>query len=178
MDTFFLYRDASETERRFLRTGDFFVFIIFVGAIIVLINHFIVGGVLFLQALNMAFAYYWTAKEPAATNVNFFVVSFSARYLPYVMLVIQAITNGPSASYVGISGLIAAHLYVFLTHVYPRYGRGANFLATPSWVHRFFEGPPKAPGPTRVSGTSSVTTGRDSPRGSWRQRGAGQRLGS
>lgn len=143
-----------------------------------MINHFIVGGVLFLQALNVAFAYYWTAKEPAATNVNFFVVSFSARYLPYVMLVIQAITNGSSAFYVGISGLIAAHLYVFLTHVYPRYGRGANFLATPSWIHGFFEGPQRAQGPSGVSSTSSATTGRDSFGGNWRQRGTGQRLGS
>jgi len=30
-----VYRDASETEKRFVRTGDFFIFTVFVGAIIV-----------------------------------------------------------------------------------------------------------------------------------------------
>ncbi|RPB25324.1 DER1-domain-containing protein [Terfezia boudieri ATCC MYA-4762] len=185
MDTFFLYRDASEAEKRFVRTGDFLIFTVFVGAIILLLNHFIVGGALFLQALNVAFAYYWSAKEPAATNVNFFIASFSVRYLPYVMLLMMAITKGPQAVYVGATGVIAAHAYIFLTHVYPRYGRGTNIIITPNWVHGLFEGSRRAaPAPIRVSSGSSTTTGRAAPAGSdsaggiWRQRGTGQRLGS
>ncbi|KAF8457967.1 hypothetical protein BGX38DRAFT_1154701 [Terfezia claveryi] len=164
MDTFFLYRDASEAEKRFVRTGDFLIFTVFVGAIILLLNHFIVGGALFLQALNVAFAYYWSAKEPAATNVNFFIASFTV--------------------YVGATGVIAAHAYIFLTHVYPRYGRGANIINTPNWVHGLFEGSRRAaPAPIRVS-SGSTTTGRAAPAGFnsvggiWRHRGTGQRLGS
>ena len=141
------------------------------------------GGALFLQALNVAFAYYWSAKEPAAANVNFFVASFSVRYLPYVMLLMIAITKGPQAVYVGATGVIAAHAYIFLTHVYPRYGRGTNIIITPNWVHGLFEDSRRAtPAPIRISG-SSTTTGRaapagsDSTGGSWRQRGTGQRLG-
>lgn len=101
------------------------------------------------------------------------------------MLLMQAITKGPQAVYIGVTGILAAHAYIFLTHVYPRYGRGTNILTTPNWVHGLFEGPRRTtPAPIRVSGSSSTTTGRAAPAGSehtggsWRQRGSGQRLGS
>ncbi|KAF8460385.1 Der1-like family-domain-containing protein [Kalaharituber pfeilii] len=184
MDTFFLYRDASECERRFVRTGDFFVFTVFVGAVILLLNHFLIGGGVLISALNLAYAYYWSAKEPANTNVNFFVITFSVRYLPYVMLLMQAITKGTHGAYIALTGLIASHLYIFLTHVYPTYARGSNILVTPNWVHALFEGPRTQGTGVRVGGTSSATTTGRAPQGGaggvggiWRQRGAGQRLG-
>ncbi|KAI5806664.1 Der1-like family-domain-containing protein [Peziza echinospora] len=182
MDTFFLYRDASECEKRFTRTGDFFVFTVFVGSVILILNYLFVGGFLFVAALNLAYAYYWTSQEPAAANFNFILANFSVRYLPYVMLIVLAVTKDPGAAMVAASGLVASHLYIFLSHVVPTYAKGSNIIATPNWVHGLFEGR-VAPGaaPVRIAGTTGTTTARAPSAdtgGFWRQRGSGHRLGS
>lgn len=184
MDSFFLYRDAKECEARFSRTADFVVFNIFVAAITLVLNTTLFSGLHLQPALGVAYAYYWSAREAPATQINFFIVNFSVRYLPYVMIGVQLLSKGPDAALVAISGLLSCHLYIYLTYVYPQYARGTNYLQTPAWLNAVFEqSQPRAPSAHNAQ-TSSTSSGTSSGRsaggdsGLWRQRGSGHRLGS
>lgn len=182
MDSFFLYRDAKECEARFSRTADFVVFNAFVVATTLVLNTILFSGLHLQPALGVAYAYYWSAREAPGTQINFFIANFSVRYLPYVMIGVQLISKGTGAALVALSGLLACHLYIYLTYVYPQYGRGTNYLQTPAWLNAVFEGGSPRPGvPSgRPSASSGTTTGRSAggDSGVWRQRGSGQRLGS
>lgn len=82
------------------------------------------------------------------------------------------------------TGLIAAHLYEFLTRIYPEFGGGRNYLVTPAFIRQAFAGAsgPRAKsygtaypaaGQTRPSSTSSGSAWTSS----WSRMGPGRRLG-
>lgn len=149
----------------------------------------------------LSFAYYWAAFAPAASRVNFFIATFPAKLLPYIILLITFVQAGLNQTLVEATGLVAAHMYLFLTEIYPRFGGGPEIIFTPNWVHRLFEGSPDAPRPERrmsraappppppsTAASAGVTVGgRPGATGSsvfgrsqdpWSHRGQGQRLGS
>lgn len=194
MDTFFLFRYASDCERtKFTRPGDFLVFLIFCGSVIVALNSVFVGGMVFCQALILALAYYWTALEDSSKKVSFFIATFPVKFLPLVMLAMTFVQAGTGAALVEATGIVAAHLYLFLTDIYPRVGGGRNFIRTPNWIHALFDAPgdnasgprPRAPtGPSArpvptAPGTAASGRGIFAPSNSqWTHRGQGHRLGS
>lgn len=110
------------------------------------------------------------------------------------MLAYTFVQAGTNAALVEATGLAAAHLYLFLTDIYPRFGGGRNLIVTPNWVHALFNGvndnasgprPRAATGPSIrpvVPGaTAAATAGRGifTPADNqWTHRGQGHRLGS
>jgi Derlin-2/3 len=108
------------------------------------------------------------------------------------MLFLTFVIDGPEATKVQATGLVAAHIHDFLSNIYPTFGGGANILQTPEFIQRFFAitvprvvhraygtaiTNPRQPGESAAStGTSSATAGSVLPE-SWRSRGTGHRLG-
>lgn len=90
-----------------------------------------------LQPLILALTYTWSQENPNA-NATIFVLTFPAKYLPFVMLFITAVSVGIRGAYVQLSGLLAAHLFDFLTRIWPTFGGGRNLLPTPPIVKRWF----------------------------------------
>ena len=90
-----------------------------------------------LQPLILALTYTWSQENPNA-NATIFVLTFPAKYLPYVMLFMTAVSGGIQGVYVQLSGLLAAHLFDFLTRIWPTFGGGRNLLPTPPMVKRWF----------------------------------------
>ena len=102
------------------------------------------------------------------------------------MLLMAFVMGGPrSAVHDGI-GLLAAHLYDFLTRLYPTFGGGKNYIRTPMFVTKWFGGhrrnthvkgygtayrPPVQQPRSQSSGFASGFSN------SWSGRGAGRRLG-
>lgn len=87
------------------------------------------------EALIFMLLYLWSKQNPA-TQVSFFgVVKFQALYLPFAMLLID-IAQGASP-FTGIRGILAGHLYLFFTDVYPRMS-GYTPIRTPLWLYVFF----------------------------------------
>lgn len=144
-------------------------------------------------------AYTYSQDNPNRQQ-SFFVVTFSARYLPYVMLALTFVMTGASMDrvYNQATGLVAAHAYTFLTKIWPTFGGGTNWIEwmTPSSLRRAFgEGAPVARGvrptgfgtvfsPSTANTSASAgqggSTGRSSgfsPLSNWGGRGAGRRLG-
>lgn len=161
------------------------------------LNSFFIGGMVFCQALILALTYYCTALEDSSKKAGFFIATFPCKFLPLVMLAYTFVQAGTGAALVEATGLVAAHLYLFITDIYPRFGGGRNFLVTPNWVHALFDGgadnasgprPRAATGPSIrpvAPGAAAAATAATSGRGiftpadnQWSHRGQGHRLGS
>lgn len=77
--------------------------------------------------------YVWSREFPNA-NINIYgLVTLKAFYLPWAMLAMDVIFG--SELMPDLLGIVAGHLYYFLTVLHPLAG-GRNMLKTPLWVHR------------------------------------------
>lgn len=145
----------------------------------------------FLPALSLAYAYTFAQDNPTR-SVQFFIINFEAKYLPFAMLFLTFVTDGPDAAATQLPGLIAAHLYDFLTRIWPTFGGGTNYIRTPQIVKNWFT---PTPGGIQNRGYGHVVDGRGRTAGapgsgaqpstgrttgantSWSGMGPGRRLG-
>lgn len=147
---------------------------------------------MFLQPLTVALAYLYGQENPNL-RMTFYIVTFKARYLPYAMLAMTFVMGSPADALSQGTGLLAAHLYDFMTRLWPQYGGGSNVIYTPQFVKQWFARP-AATAQTRAYGTAfqsrqagaqqaSTNVGRGTGgwasgfSGQWNGRGAGRRLG-
>ncbi|KDP22457.1 hypothetical protein JCGZ_26288 [Jatropha curcas] len=77
--------------------------------------------------------YIWGREFPNARINLYGVVSLKGFYLPWAMLALDLIFGNPLKP--DILGMIAGHLYYFLTVLHPLSG-GKYILKTPFWVHK------------------------------------------
>jgi Derlin-2/3 len=138
-------------------------------------------------ALILAFAYTYSQDNPTR-RVSFFIITFEAKYLPYSMLFLTFIMAGPQEAMSQACGLLAAHLFDFLTRIWPMFGGGTNYITTPRIVQKWFGVDNPAPR-VRGYGTAIPARQRDQPAqatasgrsfgfgGAWDGRGPGRRLG-
>ncbi|KAK3060616.1 hypothetical protein LTS18_008137, partial [Coniosporium uncinatum] len=140
------------------------------------------GGYTFLDALILSVAYTFAQDNPL-TNVTVFILTFSAKYLPYALLLLTFIMHGPPAAMEQGTGLLAAHLYDFLTRIWPTFGGGRNYTKIPEFVKRWFAQNGSAAPQARSHGTAfdnrraAPASGSASANAWSNQRGPGRRLG-
>ncbi|KAL1969066.1 hypothetical protein VTN77DRAFT_900 [Rasamsonia byssochlamydoides] len=185
-DLYFMYTYGSALETgssRFSAPDDFFVYVLFVGTVIVLTAGCLLGRLIFTSALILAFVYTW-AQDNRGRKVMFFVIQIPAEFLPFAMLTVTFVMSGWGGVKSQGTGILAAHLYDFLTRIYPTFGGGRNYITTPAFVRRLFDGQrdtARAYGTAYRPGQStqgSSSSGWSSSFGtSWSSRGAGRRLG-
>ena len=160
-----------------------------------LLAGYLLEALTFMSPLIMSFAYMYSVDAPDAT-VGLIIFRIKARYLPWAMLGMSFLLNGPIAVMYEATGLVAGHLYHFLTYIWPTHGGGTNYITVPPLIRRWF---PQPRGTTRAYGTAfqrqdppagSSTTIRPNAAagsglswasgftsGSWGSRGPGRRLG-
>ncbi|KAL4974303.1 hypothetical protein BDW66DRAFT_161352 [Aspergillus desertorum] len=118
------------------------------------------------------------------TKTMFFVIEIPTLLLPWARLALTFVMKGWHRASVELTGIVAAHLYDFLTRIYPTFGGGKNYIVTPSFVRRWFTRSLRA-GQERVYGRAyrppneREKTGNwaSSVRTAWDSRGSGRRLG-
>ncbi|XP_073289754.1 derlin-1 [Primulina huaijiensis] len=99
--------------------------------------------------------YVWSREYPNASINLYGLVTLKAFYLPWAMLCLDTIFGSPIAP--DLLGIIAGHLYYFLTVLHPLAG-GKNILKTPILIHKIVArwriGAPanSAPQPDRTTG--------------------------
>lgn len=77
--------------------------------------------------------YLWSREFPNA-NINLYgLVTLKAFYLPWAMLCLDVIFGSPIVP--DLLGIIAGHLYYFLTVLHPLAG-GKTILKTPAFLHK------------------------------------------
>ncbi|KAG7008050.1 25S rRNA (uridine-N(3))-methyltransferase [Physcia stellaris] len=140
LDTYFMwtYSNGLETgSARFSQPGDFFIYVLFLELVILILAGGILGGYIFTGALILAFAYTYS-QDNKGKKVSFFVITFNVIWLPWAMLLMTFIMGGPYAALHQAAGIPAAHLYDFVTRIYPTFGGGRNYIFTPAIVKRWF----------------------------------------
>ncbi|KAF5659176.1 hypothetical protein FHETE_9525 [Fusarium heterosporum] len=187
-DAYFLYRYCSQMEMgnaRFPRKVDLIYYILFVSTVILMIDYLSGLNLFFyLNGLILAMAY-TTSQDQRGQKMQYFVFTIPAQALPVCMIAFSFLTDGPSKALVQVEGLLAAHLYEFLTRIWPEFGNGPQLLRIPSWLERLVQTPrvlPRGfgtavrPGNSATSGSSTGVNRGPLP-DSWRSRGPGKRLG-
>ncbi len=157
-----------------------------------ILGGYFLGGVVLLSPLTLALAYTHAQENPNA-QINYFIATFSAKWLPLVMLAATLVMGSPEAALIQATGLVAAHAYDFLTIIWPQHGGGRKFLSTPVFVQRWFTN--VAGAPTRRGAGTAFNTRGPAPQAvpgrqpaqaggwtsgfgnGWGDRGAGRRLG-
>ncbi|KAI9837565.1 MAG: hypothetical protein M1819_007216 [Sarea resinae] len=183
-DSYFLYTYGSSLETqssRFSNPADYVTYLVFIWFFILTSAGFVLGGFFFVSALTLALAY-THSQENRNQKVGFFFFTIPAPWLPYAMLGMTLVMAGPEAALHQGTGLLAAHLYDFLTRLYPTFGDGENFIRAPQFVERWFNHPGPRARPYGTAFTPRTEPSRGSSSGfsglgSWGGRGAGRRLG-
>ncbi|KAK5077159.1 hypothetical protein LTS08_006151 [Lithohypha guttulata] len=173
---------------RFAQPGDFATYVAFIAATILAVAGLLLKSYIFTNALLLAFVYTY-AQDNRGRKVHFIFFQIPAELLPWAMLGMSLVMGGTNAALQQGAGLVAAHLYDFLTRLYPTFQGGRNYIQTPTFVRDYFAS--ARPATTqRAYGTSfrpqpaaqqipstgrSWTSGFSS--GAWSGRGAGHRLG-
>ena len=135
-------------------------------------------------ALILALAYTYS-QDNKGKKVSFFIITFNVIWLPWAMLLMTFVLAGPDAALAQVTGLVAAHLYDFLTRLYPTFGGGRNYIKTPTLFKRWFGGETPAVevrgyGTAFRPATTAPVQGRSTGSAfsnAWSTRGQGHRLG-
>ncbi|KAK0595212.1 hypothetical protein LWI29_004523 [Acer saccharum] len=85
------------------------------------------------SSLVFMILYVWGREYPNARINIYGVVSLKGFYLPWATLALDLIFGNPLKP--GILGIVAGHLYYFLTVLHPLAG-GQYIFRTPLWVHK------------------------------------------
>ena len=136
----------------------------------------------YLPALQVAIAYRWSRLHPNA-SVHVYVVNIPAPWYPWAFLALDLVVSGPAQAAVDFTGILGAHLHLFLTEEWPR--QGGRRIGTPNWFRNLFprsaasgRGEARPYGtvipPSEETGTSSGVSSRV---GGGNFRGQGHRLG-
>ncbi|KAM1072700.1 hypothetical protein FF1_017930 [Malus domestica] len=116
------------------RTADFLWMMVFGATTLLVLSAIPIFYSPFLGvSLVFMLVYVWSREFPNA-NVNIYgLVQLKAFYLPWAMLALDVIFGSPIMP--DLLGIIAGHLFYFLTVLHPLAG-GKNILQTPRWVRK------------------------------------------
>ncbi|KAL8171622.1 hypothetical protein V2J09_023426 [Rumex salicifolius] len=142
------------------RTADF-LWMMICGALTLLVLSIIPGLENPFLGVSLVFMllYVWSREFPNAQISLYGLVTLKAFYLPWAMLALDVIFgSSPIPDFLGI---VAGHLYYFLTVLHPLSG-GKDILKTPRWVWRIGAPPAVARGqpPPEPERTTGVFRGR------------------
>lgn len=131
---------------------------------------------------------YTCTQDQRGAKANFFFITIPAQLVPYAMIAADLLMIGPYALPMMFCGILSAHLYDFLSRLWPEFGNGFNPLKTPAFMSRLVDAPVRAmqdrgygqafTGTGRPAGAAGSASGGGGPLpDAWRTRGRGQRLG-
>lgn len=137
----------------------------------------------FLSPLLLALCYTATQDQRGMKSQLFFI-SIPSQLMPYAIMFIDLLNGGPFALFLDLHGLFAAHLYDFLSRIWPEFGGGRNLIPTPTILSRLVKTPrvmQRSFGTAIQSNDPPASRSTGASRGplpdSWQTRGPGRRLG-
>ena len=134
---FFLVKYAKSLEEGSFRnrSADFLWMLLFGAAILNALAPFV--NVQYLGAsLTFMMVYVWGRRHPRVPLSFLGIFSFSAAYLPWVLLAFSVLLG--SSPTVDLLGMAAGHTYFYLEDVYPHTAHGSRLLKTPAFVRALF----------------------------------------
>lgn len=153
-----------------------------------MIGGFILQAPILTSSLVLAFIYTF-AQDNRGKKAHFIIMQIPVEYLPWAMLTYTLVMGGTQAALQQGTGIVAAHLYDFLTRLYPTFQGGRNYIQTPAAIRRYFGGNRSSSTQSHRSYGTSYRPGQAPPQrqtggwtsgfssSNWTGRGAGRRLG-
>ncbi|KAF6836166.1 DER1-like family member protein (centromere/microtubule-binding protein CBF5) [Colletotrichum plurivorum] len=189
-DTYFLYHYLTALEvgnPRFQRREDVVWYLMFVCTVTTALCTYLMGGGAFLPALILAMCRTVT-QDQRGMKANFYFVTIPAQLTPFCMMLVSLLFPGGYYNFMlQLMGFLAAHLYDFLSRIYPEFSGGPNLIPTPAFLSRLVQTPRmyRREYGTAVRGGGGQSTGSSTGASlgngplpdSWKTRGAGRRLG-
>ncbi|KAJ8906407.1 hypothetical protein NDN08_002900 [Rhodosorus marinus] len=160
-----------------------YVFSLIFCGLIILVQDLFFPSYFLAKCLIMAILQIWVRHNP---NQDVKVIFFTIRafYLPLVMLGADFVFSGGRFPFITLKGLVAGHMYYFLTEILPRLPGYKHVLYAPQWFKGLFSQTPQSQQPTVgfFSGNQQGQPGRPAaapPAAQVAHRwGSGSRLGS
>lgn len=123
-------------------------------------------------------------QDQRGQKATFYFITIPAQLTPICMILINLLFPGGAMNMLlQVEGLVAAHLFDFLSRLWPQFGGGPNLLATPPVLHRLLRTPrvlERSFG-TAIRGTTDSGSSTGASTGplpdAWKSRGSGHRLG-
>jgi Derlin-2/3 len=134
---FFLVKYSKSLEEGSFRnrSADFLWMLLIGAGILITLGPFV--NVQFLgSSLAFMMVYVWGRRHPRLPLSFLGIFSFSAAYLPWVLLAFSVMLGSSPA--VDLLGMAAGHTYYFLEDVYPHTSTGRRLLKTPAMVKALF----------------------------------------
>jgi Derlin-2/3 len=134
---FFLVKYSKSLEEGSFRnrSADFLWMLLIGAGILIALGPFV--NVQFLgSSLAFMMVYVWGRRHPRLPLSFLGIFSFSAAYLPWVLLAFSVMLGSSPA--VDLLGMAAGHTYYFLEDVYPHTSTGRRLLKTPAMVKALF----------------------------------------
>ncbi|ROT39211.1 hypothetical protein SODALDRAFT_310543 [Sodiomyces alkalinus F11] len=186
-DAYFLYTNTRSLEMdnpRFAKREDLIWYFIFVCSAITAVCTYLFGGGFFLPALILAICRTAT-QDQRGMKASIYFFTIPAQLMPFALLLMSLLMDGPFL--MELCGLFVAHLYDFLTRIYPTFTGGRNLLPTPAFLSRIVQAPRdirrsygtafRPPTETPSGNATGSSTGSGPLPEAWRSRGPGRRLG-
>eukprot|EP00276_Gloeochaete_wittrockiana_P008567 CAMPEP_0184645658 /NCGR_PEP_ID=MMETSP0308-20130426/2170_1 /TAXON_ID=38269 /ORGANISM="Gloeochaete witrockiana, Strain SAG 46.84" /LENGTH=178 /DNA_ID=CAMNT_0027074875 /DNA_START=386 /DNA_END=922 /DNA_ORIENTATION=+ len=145
---FMLCKYSPELEKNgFMESAADYFYCLLCGMCFLLgVDYFYLRAALLSHGLLMMIVYLWARKHPHV-NMSFWgLFTFKAAYLPWVMLLFTGNIR------LDLAGIVAGHLYWFLTDVLPRQPPHRRLLETPIFIKRWLGTGPNLRGAGAVGG--------------------------
>ncbi|KAI9665585.1 MAG: hypothetical protein M1829_005664 [Trizodia sp. TS-e1964] len=91
------------------------------------------------SSLSSTLVYIWSRRNPDTLLSFFGLVTFTAPYLPWVLMAFSLVINS-NVPKNEIMGVIVGHVWYFFSDLYPVDSNGSRPLDPPAWWCRLFEG--------------------------------------
>ncbi|KAI8364303.1 Der1-like domain family member 1 [Choanephora cucurbitarum] len=137
-NTYFLYRNSLQLENEVFagQPADYMFFHLFTSGL-QLAAASLFGIYVLNDGLLLSVAYLWAQHHREQIVSFMFGLQFKAIYLPWVMIASDFLMSGGNLPRASIAGVLSAHAYYYLTHIYPSQG-GRRYLQTPAFLKRLF----------------------------------------
>ncbi|EGC39082.1 hypothetical protein DICPUDRAFT_148205 [Dictyostelium purpureum] len=157
---FYQYSTKLESQHFQGKTDDFLFLVICVtipNIIFGLIFNYMILGTM----TTMSLIYMYSRYNANSQSSFFGFFSFKTVYLPWIFMLMSFLTSGalPVQDFLGV---VSAHIYYYLTDVYPRAHGKPSLIKTPRFISNLFknEPVPRGPGGRTVTGGYNWGQGR------------------
>jgi Derlin-2/3 len=134
----YVYFNRLEEEHFHRNSADFFMMLVFGAVAMLLVAPFIPNMHLLSYPLVFMVLYVWSRKNPRVQMAFWGLFTFTAPYLPWVLLAFSLMLGGWANVTVDLLGIFIGHIYFFLSDVYPVM-TGHHVIRTPRPVSWLFE---------------------------------------
>eukprot|EP00182_Erythrolobus_australicus_P003664 CAMPEP_0185829736 /NCGR_PEP_ID=MMETSP1353-20130828/421_1 /TAXON_ID=1077150 /ORGANISM="Erythrolobus australicus, Strain CCMP3124" /LENGTH=273 /DNA_ID=CAMNT_0028527557 /DNA_START=161 /DNA_END=982 /DNA_ORIENTATION=- len=155
------YRHSKMLEQgEFLSNAADYVWFLLIVTMVALPLAFFLKLLYMGPALVFAMLQLWSRRNANQMVSIYGLITFPALYYPYALLAVNMVLTGGAIDWIGLSGIVAGHVYYFLDTVYPAMPGKRRVISTPlALTNMFRPASPPSEAARRVGPGGAVSAG-------------------